>query len=640
MYNGRSKIRNQIITKIKLFVISIDYLRFTIQLQLKIACVNLVAECNLPFSVTEKPSFHELLQLTSGREIEIPSMYEVKSTLKCRYNAMKSQLIEIISKQKYVCLTADIWSSHAQSYFCATVHFINSEMKRESYVLAFREMKYKQTNEQIAQIIRQVLREYEIDPAKVTHIITDGGSNFCKAFKIYGRSIDTPVDAPSSIESDEDDIDSMPFFESDDGQPFYSEIFNLDQDYSEQFHDSESNERLSETDDFESSDEQLSQDNLEDDNISEMPIDSNENINRNDEYETKPLPPHKRCLPHVLNLVGKDFEDALTGKAKTCLMSMMNKLQSLWVFPRKSSQAKTYSKEILGCSLPIPCATRWNSKYDAVSKVLSLGHEKINEYIDALKKNLKSAAHLSKLDKDDWTMINIYVKVMKPIAVSLDRLQGEKESCQGFILPTLYTMKYRLETLEGGNVLKACRDVMLNVIEKRFHSYFKIDYSNRENLLSAVSLPRFKTNFIEGDTDYETAKRILISECKQLSNNVESSENNDDAASQEDDFFVSFASKRTTRRGSLDEIIEDEVKKYLNDPRTENEMLNDYPHVKNVFYRHNTTLSASAAVERVFSQSEIIFTPRRNRLSSTNFECLLLYKLNRKQFITNGYIIK
>lgn len=77
-----------------------------------------------------------------------------------------------------------------------------------------------------------------------------------------------------------------------------------------------------------------------------------------DEYESEPLPPQRRCLSHLLNLIGKDFEDALTGKPKACLMLSFNKLQAIWVFPRKSSQAKSFCSQIIGCALPIPCATR------------------------------------------------------------------------------------------------------------------------------------------------------------------------------------------------------------------------------------------------------------------------------------------
>lgn len=613
--------------------------RLLLSLQLKIACVNLVAECNLSFNIAQSNSFGELLRLTAGHEVIVPSTHDIMNTLNSQYDAMKSKLIEKIAEQKYICTTCDIWSSRAQAYFCMTVHFINSNFKRESYVLAFREMKYKQTNKEITEIIRKAFREYEIDPDKVTHIITDGGSAFCKAFRIYGKSVDTLVEAPQNVSDDaDDDMDLLPFIEIDEAEPFYSNIIDLDRD--EEF-SSETNLQSNEEDEFSIENGESNEDGIEFSQNIEInentEDDANEILNRNDMYETKPLPPHRRCLSHLLNLIGNDFERALEGRAKTCLMATLSKLQAIWVFPRKSSQAKTYSKDILGCSLLIPCATRWNSKYDAVCKIYTLGMDKINAYIDALKTNLKTASHLLKLTKEDWTMISIYLKVMKPVATSLDRLQGEKESSQGFILPSLLTMKHNVKALDGLVILKNCRDAMLGVIENRFSGHLIINYSNKELLLAAVSIPRFKTDFIEEDSDVAIAKEILLDEAKILqTENVNEIENVQIENETENDFFISFASKREIRRNSTDAVLEEEIKRYLNDSRKEHSMLHDYPNIKNIFYRHNTSLCASAAVERVFSQSNMIFTPRRNRLSAKKFEQILLYKTNRKQLLSNG----
>lgn len=74
-------------------------------------------------------------------------------------------------------------------------------------------------------------------------------------------------------------------------------------------------------------------------------------------------------------------------------------------------------------------------------------------------------------------------------------------------------MKKMLLALDGGNVLKSCRDAMLDAIENRFSAYFRINLSNKELLLAAVTMPKFKTDFLEFETDYTIAKEILISEC-------------------------------------------------------------------------------------------------------------------------------
>lgn len=556
---------------------------------------------------------------------------------------MKTKLIEIISNQQYVCTTSDVWSSRAQSFFGMTIHFLNTEFKRESFVLGFRQLKYKQTNKELAEIILKIYADFNISTSKVTHMVTDGGSAFCKAFKIYGTGVDSLVERPAILHdnnggtnNDNDDGDvaeDVPFMQYDDGEQFYSNILN--------FNAEDDNEPNNSDDDIEPE----GTDNMPDDEffdfeddaiMSEVPTTDSSEL-RNDEFASQPLPPQRRCQSHLLHLTGSDFEENLTGRAKTIFIRTLNRLQSLWVFPRRSSQAKTYSQEILGTSLLIPCPTRWNSKYDAISKVLDLGPTKIDKYIKSLKQNMKSAAHLADLEKEDWLMINVYVKVLKPIATALDRLQGEKDCSQGYILPTLFAMRHRLTELDGGTLLKSCRDTMLKAIDKRFGLFFKIADSNRDLILASVTIPKFKTNFIESNVDCLFVQRFLVEECislQSISNSNQINERNDDEINDTEDFYVSYASNRPNRRGSIESAIEGEVSKYLADSRGDISILLEYASVMQVYFKHNTTLSASAAVERLFSQSSLIFTPRRNRLLPENFERILLMKHNQK-ILTN-----
>lgn len=112
---------------------------------------------------------------------------------------------------------------------------------------------------------------------------------------------------------------------------------------------------------------------------------------------------------------------------------------------------------------------------------------------------------------------------------------------------------------------------------------------------------------------------MLIRECLHLNadQTIESSVENEitnETVDESVDFFISFANRRrNARRISIEQDIEDEVKKYLSDSRENYEILNEYPqpHVKEVFFRYNTTLAASAAVERIFIQAELISRPQR-----------------------------
>jgi hypothetical protein len=66
---------------------------------------------------------------------------------------------------------------------------------------------------------------------------------------------------------------------------------------------------------------------------------------------------------------------------------------------------------------------------------------------------------------------------------------------------------------------------------------------------------------------------------------------------------------------------------FLADKDVSMEMLNRYPQIKNIFIKHNTAIPTSAPVERLFSQAALVLTVRRNRLSDSFLEILILLKI-------------
>lgn len=143
------------------------------------------------------------------------------------------------------------------------------------------------------------------------------------------------------------------------------------------------------------------------------------------------LPPQRRCLPHLLNLLQKDFETKyLTGIAKKSLFSTLDKLRTLWLLTHRSSLAKTISKSVLGYVLITPNDTRWNSRYDAVKMCSRKDSQpKLNKLIQQLKSELTSvsAQNLQILTPSDFAIIQHYVNVLEPVAMALDTLQRKKK---------------------------------------------------------------------------------------------------------------------------------------------------------------------------------------------------------------------
>lgn len=167
-------------------------------------------------------------------------------------------------------------------------------------------------------------------------------------------------------------------------------------------------------------------------------------------------------------------------------------------------------------------------------------------------------------------------------------------------------------------------------MDERFPGIFEFNATNKDFILSALTIPAIKADFIEDENDFAFAKQLLITECKKFKSNVsiaaepEVELNSTNGNSK----LISFSSRRNHRSNSVEQEVESEVNRYLQDTDQSYNILNSYPLIREVFYAYNTTLSSSAAVERIFSQCLLIFTARRNRISPENFEKAVLLKHN------------
>jgi len=131
------------------------------------------------------------------------------------------------------------------------------------------------------------------------------------------------------------------------------------------------------------------------------------------------LPSHLRCANHTLSLVGTtDASSALKTSASFSRLNhaAMGKCSALWNASNRPKSAEIIEGMCEG-QRTTPCATRWNSLYDSISKLLDKR---------SVLPKLMPALNLPCFKDIELDFLEEYRRTLAPIAVALDRLQGEK----------------------------------------------------------------------------------------------------------------------------------------------------------------------------------------------------------------------
>lgn len=121
-----------------------------------------------------------------------------------------------------------------------------------------------------------------------------------------------------------------------------------------------------------------------------------------------------------------------------------SKLSALWNKQNRTTNAAEAIKSALGTLLITPGETRWNSYYDAVSKVNTiLSSPELATKFDALCEQFE----IKRLLVTRKRFISEYVQVFKPVCCGHDVLQGDLNASFGYLIPTLHVMINELDEL-------------------------------------------------------------------------------------------------------------------------------------------------------------------------------------------------
>ena len=109
--------------------------------------------------------------------------------------------------------------------------------------------------------------------------------------------------------------------------------------------------------------------------------------------------------------------------------------------------------------------------------------------------------NLPELTTFDLTVFEEYSRVLAPIAIALDRLQGEKGCHYSIVLPTIIKVHRDLLDISTSSFIHCAKlhRHALQGVESRFSDY--LDFNERNDCvkvatLATVSDPRFKLRFL------------------------------------------------------------------------------------------------------------------------------------------------
>ncbi|KAF3835671.1 hypothetical protein F7725_028229 [Dissostichus mawsoni] len=313
------------------------------------------------------------------------------------------------------------------------------------------------------------------------------------------------------------------------------------------------------------------------------------------------LPPHYRCASHTINLIStSDVDKHLNSCAdtKAVYRSSIAKCTALWTKASRSTLASEQVEEVSRRKLMVPTSTRWNSLYEAISRIITIPLNELNPL--CVKLGIKC------LNEREYQFLKEYCTVMKPLTVALDILQGD-ECTYGALLPTLTSLMSKTLALKDdlSRMTASLPDVIVKAIKTRFDAVL----DSQEGLLAAATCPKFKLRWLIDECRREHVKELLTTECVTM------------LIPAEMDFF-DFENQPTESFSA-----EKEVTDYLRSGY-ELEILNQFPNLKKMYMKYNTPTPSSAPVERLFSLGGLVLSPKRNRLSDRRFEKLLLMRYN------------
>lgn len=152
----------------------------------------------LPLRTVEKEGFLSIMERLVGKLV-VKKRGFFTAKLETEYSNAKTTLIMAFEDASFVSTTEDLWTHRRRSFMGMTVHWLRQDLIRRSVCLTVRRVFGSHTFDVIAKTIDDIHKEFG-DATKVNCTITDSGSNFLKAFNVFG------VQSSKNAEEDESEV--------------------------------------------------------------------------------------------------------------------------------------------------------------------------------------------------------------------------------------------------------------------------------------------------------------------------------------------------------------------------------------------------------------------------------------------------
>jgi hypothetical protein len=219
------------------------------------------------------------------------------------------------------------------------------------------------------------------------------------------------------------------------------------------------------------------------------------------------------------------------------------------------------------------------------------------------------------------------IQVLKPVAVSLDILQGKEKAFMGLLVPVINLCVKKLKATKDKN-LRYCSplvDALLMGIQTRFSNQLE----DLDCIIASAFHPQFKLTWCKDESKLKEVRQKMISLVDgKLSNTIAqaTSSSSSDDEENADSFFNELQKTRDhTHANEGDRLVKNYLESPLSTALPAPESFPCDPFLE-IFVEYNTPIPSSAAVERMFSLGKDILKPKRSSLSDVHFEMLVFLK--------------